>query len=1157
MEKPDTGKDLAQGELERARQRAAELEAALAACLQGAFSFSVLESIPSPIFVKDEEFRLVYVNRAVGELGGFPPEYLLGKSDYEYLCKEEADVCRAGDAEVLASGVVRVSQEELTLRGQTRQVQVVKSRFVDRVTGRRYIVGYLTDNTESRNLEEVLRRAERDHRNILDSVNAMIWYMDRAGRVTRANRQAAAHCGTSVQGMLGRTVHDLFPPDFAVAYDRDVQKVLATGKPLLGVVEPGPYPDGSTGWFQSDKIPYLDQHGRITGLIVVSTDITDRRNLEEVVRRAERDHRNILDSVNAMIWYMDRAGRVTRANRQAAAHCGMSVQDMLGRTVHDLFPPEFARAYDRDIRDVLVSRRAKLGTIEPGPYPDGKTGWFKTDKIPYLDNLGVMIGMTIMVEDITLHKRTQDELAASEERFRALVETTSDCIFEYDADFRFTYNSPALAHILGYTPQELQGRSPADLSPPDEVARILAEIGPDLEAHRPFRNLLQRCRHKDGREVQVEVSAVPIMVAGGRFAGYRGITRDVTERERAAAALRASEERFRALVETTSDCIWEHGPDLRITYMSPQCFDILGFLPEEMLGKTPLDVTVPEEVPALLEEVGPLLDRREPFRGVIQHCLGKDGRLVALESSGSPAYDPAGGFIGYHGVSRDVTARERAAAALRESEERLRKLVENIPVLIHAYDGNNQYVFWNRESERVLGYTAREVIGDPAVRDKIYPDPDALALFRQWHGNSREYRDVEIPMSCKDGVRRIISWTSVSETCPLPGWGMWETGVDVTAAREAQERLRQSHEDLERRVEQRTAELARAEARYRSIYENAPVGIFQKTLQGRFLAANEQLARIYGYDSPEALMAEAADAPAALYVDPAAWEAMRRLLSRQDRLENFEVLVRRVDGRLAWTSRMIRVVRDAGGNAVFYEGFVSDVTSRRQAEEQVHALTRELLRAQESERQRISRELHDNMAQTLSSLAIAWKTMFDGHPETPPDVRQRAEGLAGHLSGLIRSVRDLAYDLRPLALDELGLSRAVRMHCEEFADQTGLDVEFSAAGLDALPLDTDTAINIFRLVQEALRNVAKHAGAGRVGVKLVASHPHILVRVEDDGQGFDPAERRAQTGQRRMGLQSMEERVLLLGGTFRVHSRPGQGTRIFAEIPVLDQLGGR
>ena len=94
MEKPDTGKDLAQGELERARQRAAELEAALAACLQGAFSFSVLESIPSPIFVKDEEFRLVYVNRAVGELGGFPPEYLLGKSDYEYLCPEEADAAR-------------------------------------------------------------------------------------------------------------------------------------------------------------------------------------------------------------------------------------------------------------------------------------------------------------------------------------------------------------------------------------------------------------------------------------------------------------------------------------------------------------------------------------------------------------------------------------------------------------------------------------------------------------------------------------------------------------------------------------------------------------------------------------------------------------------------------------------------------------------------------------------------------------------------------------------------------------------------------------------------------------------------------------------------------------------------------------------------------
>jgi PAS domain S-box-containing protein len=1020
----NTADTLLQIDLERARQRMAELETALEACARGGFSFQVLEAIPAPIFVKDEAHRWVYLNRALLDAIGVPREEMLGKTDHDFFPPEQADVFWAKDDEVLESGQVVANEEDITFRGELRRILTVKTRFVDPGAGHRYVVGYITD-------------------------------------------------------------------------------------------------------------------------------ITERRKMETVVRRTERDHRNILDSVNAMIWYVDTAGRVTRANRQAAAHCGMNVQDMLGKTVYDLFPPEFAASYDADIQEVLATRRAKLGIIEPGPYPDGQPGWFKTDKIPYMDDQGAMIGMTIMVEDITRHKRTQDELRASEERFRVLVETTSDCIFEYDDQFRFTYNSPAVSNILGYTPQDLQGLTPADLSPPEEVARILAAIGKDLEAHLPFRNLLQRCHHKDGYEVLVEVSAVPIFDADGKFSGYRGITRDVTEREKAVAAQRASEERFRALVETTSDCIWEHDPKLHFTYMSPQVEDILGYTPDEMLGRALLDVTIPEEIPALLEEVGPMLERREPFRGVIQHCLDKDGRLVALESSGSPAYDPTGVFIGYHGVSRDVTAREKAAAALRESEERLRKLVDHIPVLIHAHDENLNYVFWNRECERTIGYTAHEVMNDPEIRNRFYPDETTRDILLRCYDQGQDYRDVEISVACKDGSRKTIAWTSVSETCPLPGWRMWETGVDVTAAREAEERLRQSHAELELRVAERTAELARAEARYRSIYENAPVGIFQKTLQGRFLAANAQLARIYGYESPEALMASAAEAPATLYVDPGAWEAMRRLLSSQDQMENFEVLVRRCDGRLAWTSRMVRVVRDAEGRAVFYEGFVTDVTDRRQAEERVHALTRELLRAQERERRRISRELHDNMAQTLSSLAIAWKTMFDDHPEVAVEVRQRAEGLAAHLSGLIRSVRDLAYDLRPLALDELGLARAVRMHCEEFADQTGLTVDFSAAGLDGLALDTDTAINIFRLVQEALRNVAKHAGADRVGVKLVASHPHILVRVEDDGQGFDLAERKVQPGERHMGLQSMEERVLLLGGTFKVHSRPGQGTRIFAEIPVL------
>jgi|GEM_PF-2292340 len=1031
MRQMKNGNDtMLQAELERARQRVAELESALAVCFQAAFPFKVLDAIPAPIFVKDYQHSWMYVNRAFSDIIGVPMEELIGKSDFDCYPPEQARIFWANDDRVLDTGEVVASEDDVTVRGRVRRILTVQSLFVDPATSQRRVVGYLTDITARKRMQDELQASEERFRALVETSEDCIFEIDAHNRFTYNSPALAQIVGYTPEELRGHT------PVFLTGRREAVRIMRCIGPDMA----------------------------------------------------ARRPYRNLLQ-----------------------------------------------RCRHKDGREVLV----EVGAV------------------PIFDADGNYAGYRGVARNVTEREHAAEALRASEERFRALVETTSDCIFEYDAEFRFTYNSPSVLNILGFAPEALEGLTPAHLSSDEEVARILALIGPDLEAYRPFRNLLQRCRHKDGHEVLVEVSGTPIFDAAGAFAGYRGITRDVTERERAAEALRASEERFRALVETTSDCIWEHDPDLRFTYMSPQCLEMLGFTPEEMLGKTPQDVTLAEEVPALLEEYGSALERREPFRGVIQHCLGKDGRMVALESSGSPVYDPAGNFIGYHGVSRDVTARERGAAALRESEERLRKLVENIPVLLHAHDEDNTYVFWNRECERVLGYSAHEVIGDAGIRSRLYIEPEAQALFERWHGDIREYRDVEIPMVCKDGTHKVISWTSVSETCPLPGWGMWETGVDVTAAREARHRLRQSYQDLERRVAERTAELARAEARYRSIYENAPVGIFQKTLQGRYLAANAQLARIYGYESPEELVAEAAEAPASLYVDPEAWAAMRRLLTTQDRLDNFEVLVRRADGRLAWTSRMVRVVRDAEGKEVYYEGFVSDVTDRRQAEEQVHALTRELLRAQESERQRISRELHDNMAQTLSSLAIAWKTMFDGHPEVSAEVLQRAEALAAHLSGLTRSVRDLAYDLRPLALDELGLARAVRMHCEEFADQTGLTVEFSAAGLDSLTLETDTAINIFRLVQEALRNVAKHAGAERVVVKLVASHPHILVRVEDDGQGFDMAERRAVTrpGERRMGLQSMEERVLLLGGTFKVHSRPGQGTRVFAEIPVLE-LGG-
>ena len=153
----------------------------------------------------------------------------------------------------------------------------------------------------------------------------------------------------------------------------------------------------------------------------------------------------------------------------------------------------------------------------------------------------------------------------------------------------------------------------------------------------------------------------------------------------------------------------------------------------------------------------------------------------------------------------------------------------------------------------------------------------------------------------------------------------------------------------------------------------------------------------------------------------------------------------------------------------------------------------------------------------------------------------------------IRTVRDLAYGLRPAGLDQLGLARVAAQLCEDISTETGLEVKFFSAGMEGITLDLDTGIALYRLIQEALNNTSKHARASRVRVRLVTSFPSIILRIEDDGRGFDVKKHlKNAVHLKKMGIQSMEERVALLQGRMKITSTPGRGTKIMVEIPYRE-----
>jgi len=251
------------------------------------------------------------------------------------------------------------------------------------------------------------------------------------------------------------------------------------------------------------------------------------------------------------------------------------------------------------------------------------------------------------------------------------------------------------------------------------------------------------------------------------------------------------------------------------------------------------------------------------------------------------------------------------------------------------------------------------------------------------------------------------------------------------------------------------------------------------------------------------------------------------------------------------------VVLDPEGKFSQIEIAILDITDQKKADERIKSLSRELLRSQETERRMIARELHDRVAQELSAVKMGYDSLTEGNSDISGEIRQKLSALSKILQKTIKAVRDLSYELRPPGLEKSGIIQSLFDFCSEFSQKSGVHVDFFSVGMETIELDDFTMINIYRLVQEGLNNVFKHAQASHVDVMFSYSHPDIVLRITDNGKGFDVEKRLAAlTSEKRMGLRSMQERVTLLAGTMSVQSMPMYGTKIYIKLPYGNDVDG-
>jgi PAS domain S-box-containing protein len=336
-------------------------------------------------------------------------------------------------------------------------------------------------------------------------------------------------------------------------------------------------------------------------------------------------------------------------------------------------------------------------------------------------------------------------------------------------------------------------------------------------------------------------------------------------------------------------------------------------------------------------------------------------------------------------------------------------------------------------------------------------------------------------------------------------------------------------------------------------------GIFLMDPRGHITSWNTGAQRIKGYEEAEVLGRHFS-----LFYPPS--DTIRQLPQRLLAVAQREGHVRhegwriRKDGSRFWADVTITALRSPSGELRGFAKVTRDMTERRQAEESLReqrtlltkaagdllALTRRLVEAEEAERRRLARELHDDVGQNLSVLSLNLDIALT--KATVPEVRERLEDSKKLIETTLQAIESVMADLRPPLLEEYGLGAALERHIEAFARRTGLAVSFDDTAKDAIrSARIENAVALFRIAQEALNNVAKHAGAKQVRVALALEGLDAVLSVSDDGSGFDPA---AVAGSNRWGMRTMRERAEATGGRIDVFSSPGKGTSIVASARI-------
>jgi PAS domain S-box-containing protein len=884
--------------------------------------------------------------------------------------------------------------------------------------------------------------------------------------------------------------------------------------------------------------PLREPDGTICGAVMSGRDITERKRAEGRLRKVGAQLADAQRVAHIGSWEWDIATDTVSWSDETYRIMGFEPQEIpvtYATFLNCLHPDDRAHIDEavqqasRDHQPCSYDYRAIL--------PDGRVRFQHVEATVVTDESGRAVRMIGTTQDITERKAAADALRESETRFRQVAENINEVFWLADPEATLIhYVSPAYEKIWGRSCDSLYAEPSSwmDSIHPDDRERV-AE-GVRLQEVRGRHDHTYRIVRPDGSLRWIRDRAFPVSDESGKLIRVAGIAEDITERKRAEDQLRRSEEKFKTLFGIAPVGIAFLDSRMNLVDCNRALERMSGLSRQELLGgswrrRTFLNADgSPRLWSERVSERG--VRERRHFNGVETGAVLENGDIVWAEVSVAPLAIPDASAVV---IMHDITERKRAEERLQEYE----RAVEGLEEMIAVVDRDYRYLLANRAFLNFRGLERQQLIGRPVVevlgREAFARIADKLRECLA--GNTVRY---ETRYRFSDGRERDL----LASYSPIEGPG----GIDRIAC---------VFQDITERKKAEAA-LRESETRFRQITENIEEVFWITDLAGTTIYISPAYERIWGRSCES------------LYASPRSWREQIHPADRSRMEPSFSsdpgftrayiYRIVRADGSFRWIRDRGFPVHDECGNVVRFAGIAEDITATKSVEEelqrvneQLRVLSWRLFRVRDEERRHLARELHDEIGQALTAAKINLSSIDS------PSVEEQAERLQESialLDTLLRQVRQISLDLHPSTLDDLGLVPALRSLLDQQAQRAGLRARFSA--VERAEIDRGIQTTAFRITQEAITNVLRHAQARFIGVRINIGKDRMKIRIVDDGIGFDTSPIQSPgNGEAAFGLVGMRERASLVGGQVRITSSPGKGTTVEVSLPINRSREGR